>query len=151
MENEFENQGVQNPQEDGFTQAPTNQMEGNGQFQQGFENGNQPYYTQGNGQEVPKESQTLAIVGMVLGILSLLCCCVTYLSIVLAVVSLVLSIVSIVQKKPGKGMAIAGIVCSAVALVIGVVAIILSFAVFDSLTESDWQQIIKEIQNASNS
>ena len=54
---------------------------------------------------------------MVLGILSILCCCFWPISGMFALASLVLGIISLSKKCSGKGMAIAGITCSSVALV----------------------------------
>ncbi len=59
-----------------------------------------------------------SIASMVLGIVALaLGCCVPYLPIILAVVGLVLAIISLKNHYAGKGMAIAGLVCSIIALV----------------------------------
>lgn len=69
----------------------------------------------------PEEGPGFAIAGMVCGILSILCCCVWYLGLVLSIVGLVLSIIALRQHKPGRGMAIAGIVCSAIGLGIGLI------------------------------
>lgn len=60
----------------------------------------------------------LAIASMVLGIVALvMSCCFYFISIPCAVVGVVLGAVSLAGQKPGKGMAIAGIVCSIVSLV----------------------------------
>ncbi len=59
----------------------------------------------------------LAIASMVCGICSLVfSCCVSTLSLILALVSVVLGIYVLVKNKGSKGMAIAGIACSAVAI-----------------------------------
>ena len=65
----------------------------------------------------------LAIASMVLGICSIVFCCVWYLSAVLAIVGLVLAIVSLKGEKPGRGMAIAGLITSIIGLVIVVVVV----------------------------
>ncbi len=80
-------------------------------------------FGQGNG---------LAIASMVTGICSLvLSCCATTLSFILALVSCALGIYVIVSHKGSRGMAIAGIACSAVAIlatvVISVIYGLLSF------------------------
>ena len=60
----------------------------------------------------------LAIASMVLGIVALvMSCCFYFISIPCAVVGVVLGAVSLAGQKPGKGMAIAGIVWSIVSLV----------------------------------
>ncbi|MCD7784223.1 MAG: zinc-ribbon domain-containing protein [Oscillospiraceae bacterium] len=99
-----------------------NQGNNNGGYRQ-----NRPYnntFGEGNG---------LAIASMVTGICSLvLSCCATTLSFVLALVSIALGIYGIIKHKGSRGMAIAGIACSAVALLASVVISILYglFALF---------------------
>ena len=57
------------------------------------------------------------IASMVCGILALITCCIWCTCIPLAVVSIVLGILQI-QKGTAKGMAIAGIVCSSIGLIL---------------------------------
>lgn len=61
----------------------------------------------------------MAVASLVLGILSLVFCLVPVLDLILAIVGLVLGIVGIkaaTAKGSGKGLAIAGTVCSGVGL-----------------------------------
>ena len=68
----------------------------------------------------------LAIASMVTGICSLVfSCCASTLSLILALVSVVLGIYVLVKNKGSKGMAIAGIACSAVAIFASVIISIL--------------------------
>lgn len=64
----------------------------------------------------------MSIAGMVLGIVSIVCC--GLIGIICGVVGLVLSIIALKNNKPGRGMAIAGLVCSAVGVVAGVIYLI---------------------------
>lgn len=84
-----------------------------------------------------RESQSngLAITGMVLGIVALVfgllfSCCGALFSILFsapfAIGGLITSIIAL-KKGQNKGMSIAGIICSALALLIGVVMIIIAF------------------------
>jgi hypothetical protein len=162
-ENEFQQGSVPNEQ-DGYTQAPNDySMNGQGQptgnpyGQQGQPAGN-PYgqgqpvgnpYGQGQPMgspygQVPQEQggQGLAIAGMVLGIISLVCCCTGYIALVLGIVGFILSLVSLIQKKPGKGMAIAGIICSA----ISVVMLVILLAIGNSISADEMQQILRELE-----
>ena len=133
-ENGFENNPYSGD-DGGYTQAPSGyNMNG----QPGQPMGGNPY-----GQPPQQGSQGFAIAGMVLGILSLVCCCSGYIALVLGVVGMVLSIVSLVQKRPGKGMAIAGIVCSAVAIVL----IIVLTSIGNSITPEELQNMLKEIED----
>lgn len=129
-ENEFEKSSFSG-NEEGYTQAPNNYSM-NGQPM-----GN-PY-----GQPQPQGSQGFAIAGMVLGIISLVCCCSGYIALAAGVVGLVLSIVSLVQKRPGKGMAITGIVCSAIAIVL----IVVLTAVGNSITPEELQRMLEELES----
>ncbi len=71
----------------------------------------------------------LAVTSMILGILSILCCCLLYgFSAILAIAGLILGIISLKKKCAGKGMAIAGIICSAVGIVLAIVWIIMLIA-----------------------
>ncbi|MCD8006759.1 MAG: zinc-ribbon domain-containing protein [Oscillospiraceae bacterium] len=82
-------------------------------------------FGQGNG---------LAIASMVCGICSLvLSCCASTLSFILALVGCALGIYVLIRHKGSRGMAIAGIACSAVAILASVVVSILYglFAFFE--------------------
>ncbi len=68
----------------------------------------------------------LAIASMVTGICSLvLSCCAGTLSFILAIVSCVLGIYVIVKHKGSRAMAIAGIACSGVAILVAVISTVL--------------------------
>lgn len=104
----------------------------------------QNYYQDNTTTQVPpvvetapeKKTDTLAIVSLVMGILSIvLSCCNTYVGIILAIVGIVLSVIS--QKNNGKsGMAIAGLVCSIIAIVLSVILIILAAVGLAILSEA---------------
>lgn len=77
-----------------------------------------------------------AIASLVLGILSILCCCFGMWSWLLAIPGVVLGIVALVKKYAGKGCAIAGIICAALAIVLSLVMTIWSVAAGSSILES---------------
>ena len=108
--------------------------------------GGGPAYPQNNMQ--PQESKGVSIASMVLGIFSLTFgCCITYVGIATAIAGLITGIISLEDKKPGKGMAIAGIIMSAIALVFLVFCIIL---VLTSDTYQDMvDEILRQIQSGS--
>ena len=108
--------------------------------------GGGPAYPQNNMQ--PQESKGVSIASMVLGIFSLTFgCCITYVGIATAIAGLITGIISLKDKKPGKGMAIAGIIMSAIALVFLVFCIIL---VLTSDTYQDMvDEILRQIQSGS--
>lgn len=115
------------------------------QYQQPQYQQNQ-YQTQYQNQyQMPqKKSNGMAIASMVLGIISLLLFCIPYFAIPASIVGLILGIISIRGKKDGKGMAIAGIILSSIALLIGVLIIILSAAIASS-------GLLDEFMNGFNS
>ena len=133
----------------------------NGQYGQGYGQPGDPYgqnyanqnlnmgggpaYPQNN---MPQESKGVSIASMVLGIFSLTFgCCITYVGIATAIAGLITGIISLKDKKPGKGMAIAGIIMSAIALVFLVFCIIL---VLTSDTYQDMvDEILRQIQSGS--
>lgn len=118
----------------GYTQAPNNNYTMNGQ-PMGSPYGQPP-------QPEQKESQALAIAGMVLGIISLVCCCSGYIALVIGIVGFILSLIVLLQKKPGKGMAIAGIICSAIA----VIMIVVLTAIGNSVDTNELQKMLEELQ-----
>lgn len=99
-------------------------MDNNNMMNEGFQT---PVYEQPVYAEPAKKSNTKAILALVFGILALLisCCC-TYLAIALGVAAIILAVVS-KNDNDGKmsGMAIAGMVCGIIGILISVVSIIL--------------------------
>ena len=85
---------------------------------------NQPTYS---AEPYPPQSSTpgLSIAGMICGILSLLTCCFYYIGLPLAVLGLIFSIIGMKRTANGKGMAVAGIVTSAITLAIIVIMLII--------------------------
>ena len=75
-------------------------------------------------QNSPKKSIGLAVASMVLGIVAVVFSCIIYISIPCGIVGLILGAVSLATKKGGKGMAIAGIVCSIVAIAVVIISAI---------------------------
>lgn len=103
------------------------------QFTQG--NTYQSSYSQNTGYGAPQNmdggSTGMGIISMILGIVALLMsCCVSkwWLTLIVAACSIVLGILSIQKNSEGKGMAIAGIVCSCIAVLMGVIVLALGAA-----------------------
>lgn len=154
MDNNENNTQEFAPQDGGYTKAPTNQgnvppvgqgteipqgqftnqqnagFQSSGQFNGQQMNAGQPYGGQGY---VPqqKEPKGFAIAGMVLGIVSIVCCCSPFVGGITGILGLIFSIMVLAQKRPGKGMAIAGVICAA----IGLVLVISMFFANNSLME----------------
>lgn len=83
----------------------------------------EPVYHQQYNNYSQEESQGFGIASMICGILALVTCCCWCPCAPLAVVSIVLGIIQI-SKGTAKGMSIAGIVCSAIGLVMMIVFIV---------------------------
>ena len=87
-----------------------------------------PTYSQSQSQE----NSGLSVASMVLGIVALVLSCVIPISAICSLLSLIFGMISLVNHKDGKGMAIAGVVCGAIAG-----ALILSYsAVWDGFWDS---------------
>ena len=94
-------------------------------------------------QQPPKTTSTMAIVSLVLGILSIVCCCVCYgFNIILAIIAIILAVVS-KRETNGKmgGMAIAGLVLGIIGILCGIIIIII---LLPFLLSGDFQRIIEE-------
>jgi hypothetical protein len=102
-----------------------------------YQRANQPMSANTIGARVPGESKVLASVSLVCGITSLVCCCLTFLT---AIVGLVTGIIVLTKKKGGRGFAIAGVVLSAVSLVLYAIIFIAYFIVIQE-TGRDFMDI----------
>ena len=69
--------------------------------------------------------QGMAIASMVLGIVSIVLCCIWYISLICAIAGMVLGIMN--NRKCGRnGMATAGIVCSIIGIVLTIALLVLA-------------------------
>ncbi len=67
----------------------------------------------------------MAVASMVTGISYLvISCCIPVIPFLLAVISLILGIISIKTGRGGKGMAIAGVVCSIISLIPAIIVVV---------------------------
>jgi hypothetical protein len=79
----------------------------------------------------------LAVASMILGIVALVfSCCLYYVSIPCSILGIVFAAVALKGNKGGKGMAVAGLVCSIVSFIPAFIVIGTGVAVFDSLAAS---------------
>lgn len=80
---------------------------------------NQQFYNIPENKPSDKKPKWAAITSFVLSIVTIVtCCCTTY---VTAVLSLIFGIISLAKKWGGKGLAIAGVIISSIALVLTIV------------------------------
>lgn len=94
---------------------------------------NRQYQSAGYGtpQNMDGGATGMAITSMILGIVALLMsCCVNrwFLTVLVAAGSIVLAVLALQKNTTGKGMAIAGIVCSCIAVLMGLLVTILGAA-----------------------
>lgn len=130
----------------GYQENPYNT--GNGNIGNGSWNnaGYQDINRQGSSKSTFSPSG-FAIASLVLGILSLVCCCFWYVSGIFAVIGLVFSIIVLVKHKPGKGLAIAGLICSAIGLIIAVIMGIMIIYIGANMSVDDYKKIIDQINS----
>ena len=71
--------------------------------------------------EEQNASKGLSAASLILGILSMLCCCIGF---PFAIIGIILAIVSLVKHKGGKGLAVAGLITSGITMIISVITAI---------------------------
>lgn len=81
------------------------------------------------------ESKGLSIASMVLGIIALVLFCIPFICFPCGIISVILGGVSLATKKGGKGMAIAGLVCSLVAILIYVILSAIGASILSSFPQ----------------
>ena len=89
-----------------------------------------------------KPSKGYAVTSLVLGIVSLVCCCLTSVSLICAVLAIIFAVVSRRQNGTFSGMATAGLVCGIVAATFGVVSIISS--ILNPVSDADLQLLLEQ-------
>lgn len=75
-----------------------------------------------------KKSNGMSIASLVLGITSIILCCACGFPVILGTVGLIFGIISLVQNRQDSGMAVAGIITSTIGIILGIVVVILYFA-----------------------
>lgn len=90
--------------------------------------------------EQPKQSNALAIVSLVLGILSIVsCCCIGWIGLFLAIGGIVCA--AIARKKNPTGIAMAGLICSIVGIGFSLVSICFSTAFSAAFMEAFMEEM----------
>ena len=133
--------GYQNSASNGYQNGSPKGYQDNFQnrFQDDYTNEN-PYYFNNTGysqeqwqaMSYPVSTaplrQGFAIASMILGILSIVLCCI--MGCILALPGIILGIISLATKRDGTGMAIAGIITSALGIVLGICMIFIYVAAY---------------------
>ena len=90
-----------------------------------------------------KSGKAFGIVSLVCGIVSLPLICCTYIGLIVAVTSIVFGILSIKKGENAKGMAIAGIICSAISIVVIIILLI-------AVNSLDQEAVLDMLRNEMN-
>lgn len=71
-------------------------------------------------------AKILGIISLVTGILGLLCCCSGWFGIILSIAGVVCGIISIKKGESAKGMAIAGIACGGIGIILSLAMLLIA-------------------------
>lgn len=127
----------QNSNQNSYSYGESQNNNQNGYSYGESQNNNQSNYQYNGGQypqyeEKPAGNKGMAIASLVVGIFAILCCCCSWLAAILGVVGILLAVFS--KPKDGKmeGIAIGGLVCSIIGLVLGIILTICNVATMNS-------------------
>lgn len=111
----------------------------NNNFNNNFNNmNNQDFNPQGTDNlfmQMQPKSNAFSIVSLILGIVSITCCCINYLPLVLSVLAITFSVVHRVYTGRFNGMAIAGMACGIVGFAISATMLIVGMIYGDKIEE----------------
>ncbi len=143
-ENEFQPQ-----QTEGQNTSGSQEFVPSSSFAEGFtsSSSNAGQMSQGN-YDPDQESSAMAVVSLVLGILSIVCCCIPWLPTLFAIIGLILGIIVLAKGKPGKVMAIIAIVCSGISILLALVGLIAGTAL---TSNPEYQNFMRQLQDELNS
>ena len=104
-------------------------MNDNNQFQGG--NG----YSYRAVMDVKSRNRGFAVASMILGIISIVCCCSYYVGLTAAVLSIVFAVVSRVRMGYFDGFAVAGLITGIIGVVFGVALLVVDLVFIEALEE----------------
>ena len=86
-------------------------------------------------QEIDKRTNWLAIWSLILSILSLVCCCVWWLSLMVAVAGIILGILGFRSDNPNQeDAAIAGIIVGSVGAIIAIAVVVMQIFIYANVS-----------------
>ena len=88
-------------------------------------------------------SRVWSVLSLILGIVSIICCCVWWIGVVCGVASIAFAIVSRVSLGYFDGLSIAGLITSIFGLMFGIFIIILEFIIVNS---PEYAEFLKEVK-----
>lgn len=98
-----------------------------------------------------KRKNGFSIAALVLGIVSIVCCCISYLGLVCAALAIIFAVLDKKQNEGMNGMALAGLICGIIGAVIAVYTIvdgILNPVVLDETFLEEYFKMLEELMNA---
>ena len=98
-----------------------------------------------------KRKNGFSIAALVLGIVSIVCCCISYLGLVCAALAIVFAILDKKQNAGMNGMALAGLICGIIGAVIAVYTIVDGILNPVELDEAFWDEYFKMLEELMNS
>ena len=96
-------------------------------------------------QQMNNQNRGFSVASLVLGIISIVCCCLTYLALGMAVLAIIFAIVSKMKNDRFDGMAIAGLVCGIIGFSLTMFDIIVSIAFADYLAQAE-AELLRELE-----
>lgn len=93
--------------------------------------------------ELKHRSRGWSVASLVLGILSIICCCVWWIGLISGVLSIVLAVISRISLGYFDGLSIAGLITSIFGIMFGIFILIAEVAYINS---PEFQQLLEEIK-----
>jgi len=95
-------------------------------------------------------SRVWSVLSLILGIVSIICCCVWWIGVVCGVASIAFAIVSRVSLGYFDGLSIAGLITSIFGLMFGIFIIILEFIIVNSPEYAEFLKEVKRLAEEEN-
>lgn len=94
---------------------------------------NETDYSYKNVMEVRSKNRGFAIASMILGIISIVCCCIYYIGLAAAVLAIVFAVISRVRMGYFDGFAIAGLITGIIGAVFGIAMLVVEIFFVEAL------------------
>ena len=113
----------------------------------------EPNYTVINEQFAAEQTRKngFSIAALVLGIVSIVCCCISYLGLICATLAIIFAILDKKQNSSMNGMALAGLICGIIGAVIAVFTIVDGILNPVELDEAFWEEYFQMLEEMMNS
>ncbi len=99
-----------------------------------------------------KRKNGFSIASLVLGIVSIACCCFNYIPLILGILSVIFAIIDKKNNATMNGMAIAGLICGIVSIALALISIVSSLLFpVDQEFMQEYMQFLEELMNSIES